>query len=145
MKASGSYSVPAERERLYRLLQDPEVLAKCMPGCDGLVQTGQDAYHMKMKLMLASISGLFDGTVRMSDQNPPGSFRLTVDGKGKIGFMKGDGLLTLTPNGASTDVGYEGAVHTGGTIASVGQRLMDTTARMIIKRFFDNLSKAAGQ
>ena len=53
--------------------------------------------------------------------------------------MKGDGLLKLTPNGSSTEVSYEGEVHAGGTIASVGQRLMDTTAKMIIKRFFDNL------
>ena len=111
----------------------------CMPGCEALVKTGDDTYQMKMKLMLASISGLFDGLVRISDQSPPGQFRLIVEGQGKIGFMKGDGLLTLTPNGSSTEVAYDGEVHAGGTIAAVGQRLMDTTSKMIIKRFFDNL------
>ena len=141
MKVSGAYSLPADQERLYRILQDPDVLAKCMPGCKALIKTGEDTYQMQMKLVLASISGLFDGSVRIADQSPPDSFRLTVEGQGKIGFMKGDGLLKLTSNGSGTQVAYDGEVHAGGTIASVGQRLMDTTAKMIIKRFFDSLSK----
>jgi carbon monoxide dehydrogenase subunit G len=86
---------------------------------------------------------LFDGKVRIADQNPPSSFRLIVEGTGKIGFMKGDGLLTLTPQDATTEVRYEGDVHVGGTIAAVGQRLIDTTSKMMIKRFFDKLASVA--
>ncbi|MCW5979001.1 MAG: carbon monoxide dehydrogenase subunit G [Bryobacteraceae bacterium] len=145
MKVAGAHAVTTDQERLYALLQNPEVLARCMPGCDSLVRTGPDTYQMRMKLVMASISGLFDGTVRIEDQNPPDSFRLVVEGRGKIGFLKGDGLLRLIPNGGSTEVAYDGEVHAGGTIANVGQRLMDTTARMIIKRFFDKLSKEAAQ
>jgi carbon monoxide dehydrogenase subunit G len=116
-----------------------------MPGCEALVKTGQDEYQMKMKMVLASVSGLFDGKVRISDQNPHEGFRLIVEGTGKIGFMKGDGLLRLSPNGSGTVVSYEGDVHVGGTIAAVGQRLMDATAKLMIKRFFDKLAgEAAG-
>jgi carbon monoxide dehydrogenase subunit G len=111
-----------------------------MPGCRSLVKVGEHEYAMKMKMMLASISGLFDGKVRIADRNFPDSFRLVVEGSGKIGFLKGDGLLQLTPNGNGTTVGYEGEVRVGGTISAVGQRLLDTTAKMMIKRFFDKLS-----
>jgi len=111
-----------------------------MPGCDALEQIGDGEYHMKMKMVLASISGLFDGKVRIADPTPPVSFRLIVEGSGKIGFMRGDGLLTLTPADNGTNVQYEGTVEVGGTIAAVGQRLLDTTSRMIIKRFFDKLN-----
>ena len=142
MKVSGTYTLPAEQERLYGILQDPEVLASCMPGCNALIKVAEDTYQVQMKLALASISGLFEGSIRIADQTPPDSFRLIVEGQGKIGFMKGDGLLKLTPNGSSTEASYEGEVHAGGTIASVGQRLMDTTAKIIIKRFFDCLAKA---
>jgi len=128
------------QERAYALLQDPVVLGKSMPGCDALEQIGEAQYHMKMKMVLASISGLFDGTVRIADQNPTTSFRLIVEGTGKIGFMKGDGLLTLVPVEGGTNVQYEGSVEVGGTIAAVGQRLLDTTSKMLIKRFFDKLS-----
>jgi uncharacterized protein len=142
MKVHGSYKLSATPDRAYAILQDPEVLARCMPGCDELVRIGEDEYRMKMKMALASISGLFDGTVRIADSDPPSSFRLVVEGKGKIGFLRGDGLLRLTPDGDGTEVGYDGEVHVGGTIAAVGQRLLDTTARMIIKKFFDKLSES---
>ena len=144
MKISGAYTVPVARDRAYSLLQDPVILAKCMPGTERLDKIGDDHYEMKMKMVIAALSGSFDGKVRIADQNPPESFRLLVEGNGKIGFMKGDGLLKLNPNGdSSTEVIFEGEVHIGGNIASVGQRLLDTTAKMLIKRFFTKFSSTA--
>ena len=71
MKISGSHSVPASRQRAYELLQDPVVLAKCMPGTDHLDKVAADEYEMKMKMAIASIGGLFAGKIRLADQNPP--------------------------------------------------------------------------
>jgi uncharacterized protein len=131
--------VKLPREKLYELLHDPDVLARCMPGCESLELVGENEYAMKMKMALASVSGLFQGKVRTADPNPPESFRLIVEGNGKIGFMKGDGLLRLVPAEDGTTVEYEGDVQVGGTIAAVGQRLIDTTAKLLIKRFFTRL------
>jgi carbon monoxide dehydrogenase subunit G len=111
-----------------------------MPGCESLEKIGDDEYRMKMKMALASLSGNFDGKVRISDQAPPESFKLLVEGSGKVGFMKGEGLLKFTARDAGTDVSYEGDVQVGGTIAAVGQRLIDGTAKMMIKRFFDKVA-----
>ena len=140
MKISGSSSLAVPVERAYALLQDPEQLARCIPGCESLENIGPDEYRMKMKMALASLSGAFDGKVRIADPNPPTSFKLIVEGTGKIGFMKGEGLLNLSANGESTDVAYEGDVQVGGTLAAVGQRLIDATAKMMIKRFFEKLA-----
>ena len=144
MKISGSHLLPVPPARAYDLLQDPAVLAKAMPGCDTLDRIGDNEFHMKMKMALASVSGLFDGKVRIADCQPHTSFRLIVEGTGKIGFMKGDGLLTLTPADGGTNVSFDGSVEVGGTIAAVGHRLLDSTARMIIKRFFEKLTAEAG-
>ncbi len=143
MKISGSYAIPAPPERAYQLLQDPDVLAKCMPGTDHLEKVGPDEYEMKMKLAIASMGGLFAGKVRLADQRPPEQFKLIVEGNGKIGFIKGEGLLNLVAQGEATEVKYDGDVQVGGTIAGVGQRLLDATAKMIIKKFFEKLSEAA--
>jgi carbon monoxide dehydrogenase subunit G len=121
-------------------MQDPAVLTKCMPGCEALEKIGPDEYSMKMKMALAAFSGAFDGKVRISNQNPPYSFRLTIEGSGKVGFMKGTGLLSFVESGEGTEVSYEGEVEVGGTIAAVGQRMIDSTAKMMIKRFFDRLA-----
>jgi uncharacterized protein len=140
LKISGSQSLPFPPEEAYRMMQDPEVLARAIPGCEGLEKTGEDEYRMKMKMAIASVSGAFEGKVRITGQTPPTSFRLTVEGTGKIGFVKGDGLLTLTPKDGATEVSYEGDAQVGGTIAAVGQRLIDMTAKMMIKKFFEKLA-----
>ena len=85
MKISGSYTLPVARERAYQMLQDPEVLAKCMPGTDRLEKIGDDEYEMKMKMVIASFSGLFSGKVRIAEPNFPQHFQLIVEGNGKVG------------------------------------------------------------
>ena len=140
MKISGSYILPLPPEEAYKRLQDPKVLAAAMPGCEELVKIGEDEYSMKMKMAMASLSGAFDGKVRITEQSPPNSFKLAVEGAGKIGFMKGQGVLTFTAKDQGTAVSYEGDVQVGGTIAAVGQRLIDATSKMMIKRFFDKVA-----
>lgn len=143
MKISGSYVLPVAPERAYQLLQDPAELARAMPGCESLEKIGPDEYRMKMKLILAALSGQFEGKVRITDQIPPTSFRLVVEGTGKIGFLKGEGLLKLSAQdgGKSTEISYDGDAQIGGTLAVVGQRLIDGTSKMMIKRFFEKLAE----
>jgi carbon monoxide dehydrogenase subunit G len=143
VKVAGGYALPVGPEQAYALLQDPAILAKCIPGCEGLDRTGDDEYAMKMKMGIASVSGRFDGKVRIADQKPPVSFRLLVEGSGKIGFMKGEGTIALSAAEGGSKVEFEGDVQVGGAIANVGQRLIETTAKMIIKRFFDKLAEEA--
>ena len=145
MKLSGDYTLLVPQERAYALLLDPVILAKCMPGCEGLDRIAENEYAMRMKMVLASVSGQFTGKVTIAEPNPPTSYRLIVEGTGKIGFMKGNGVLNLSPAGQGTNVHFDGDVQVGGTIAAVGQRLIDTTSRMLIKRFFEKLAKEAEQ
>jgi len=143
VKISGSYTLPLPIERAYAVMQDPAVLGRAIPGCEGLEKTGPDEYRMKMKMALASLSGAFEGKVRITDQAPPSSFRLVVEGTGRVGFVKGDGLLKLATVDGGTEVSYEGDAQVGGTMAAVGQRLIDGTAKMMIKKFFDRLAQEA--
>jgi carbon monoxide dehydrogenase subunit G len=143
VKISGTYTLPLPQERAYAVMQDPEVLARAIPGCESLEKTGPDEYRMKMKMALASLSGAFEGKVRITEQMPPNSFRLVVEGTGRIGFVKGDGLLKLSSVDGGTEVVYEGDAQVGGTIAAVGQRLIDGTAKTMIKKFFDKLAAEA--
>lgn len=140
MKISGSQTLPFPPDQTYALMQDPEALARAIPGCESLERIGDNEYRMKMKMALAAFSGAFDGKVRISEQQPPSSFRLDVEGSGKAGFLKGGGVLKLEPSGSETVVNYEGEVQVGGTIAAVGQRLIEGTARSMIRRFFEKLA-----
>jgi len=140
LKISGSHKLPFPPEQSYSMLQDPDVLARTIPGCESLEKIGENEYGMKMKMALAAVSGAFEGKVRIADQTPPLSFRLIVEGAGKIGFVKGDGLLKFSPDADGTEVAYDGDVQVGGTIAAVGQRLIDMTSKAMIKKFFEKLA-----
>lgn len=142
MKITGTYTLPVPVEKAYTALQDPALLCQTMPGCESLDKIGPDEYAMKMKMAMAVIAGNFDGKVKIADQNPHTSFKLIVEGQGKIGFMKGTGAIQLKPiDEKSTEVIYDGDVQVGGTIASVGSRLVETTSKMMIKKFFDRMSE----
>jgi carbon monoxide dehydrogenase subunit G len=143
VKISGSYALALPRESAYQIMQDPEILARAIPGCESLEKIGPDEYRMKMKMALASLSGAFEGKVRIMEQTPPESFRLVVEGSGRVGFVKGDGVLKLSPVEGGTEVSYEGDAQVGGTMAAVGQRLIDGTAKMMIKKFFERLAAEA--
>ena len=142
MKLKGNRSLSAPRQQVWDALLDPEVLARTLPGCKSLNTVGPDEYRMNMALAISSVKGLFDGKVRIEDQQPPESYHLSVEGRGKIGFINGGGSFRLIETGAATtEIEYEGDIKIGGTIASVGQRLMDMTSKMMIKRFFAALEK----
>lgn len=140
MKISGTQFIDLTPEEAYRRMQDPKVLAACIPGCESLEETGPDEYRMKMKMALASLSGAFEGRVRIVDRNPPTGFKLIVEGTGKLGFMKGEGTLSFAPSLAGANVSYDGDAQVGGTLAAVGQRLIDSTAKMLIKKFFEKIA-----
>ena len=148
MKVQGEYSLPLEQQAAWDLLLDTAVLARAMPGCQSLIPIGPDEYEMKMKVAVSSIQGLFAGKIRIADKNPPGSYRLLIESQGKLGFVRGDGVLALSGQTGSTRVSFAGEVQVGGLIASVGERMLDMTTKMMIKRFFSALAgeaEASGQ
>ncbi len=146
MKIKGQHKLAAPRQKVWEALLDPEVLARTLPGCESLDPIGENQYKMKMKLALAAVQGLFDGKVSLEDTQPPESYRLLVEGTGKVGFVNGSGQFRIEEAGAGeTLVHYEGDIRVGGMIASVGQRLMDMTSKMMIRKFFTELSKVLAE
>jgi len=141
MKIEGSQAVAAPRQRVYELLTDPVALAKLMPGCEKLEPVGKDTYSVKMKLGIAALSGSYQGTVKLSDQKPPESLRLSVQARAPGGIAEGSGTLKLEEKAGKTTVRYAGEVKVSGMLASVGQRLLDSAAKMVIGQFFKNLEK----
>jgi carbon monoxide dehydrogenase subunit G len=146
VKIEGRARIAAPRDEVWNFLDDPQRLAKCLPGCENLEPDGVDRYKMSLKFGIAAITGKFAGSVSLTEKTPPSSMRMQVDGKGAPGFMKGQGRLTLTEAAGGTDVSYEGEAHVGGLIASVGSRLIEASAKKIIQQFFECAQKqlAAG-
>lgn len=136
MKMDGTHSLKAPRERVWKLLNDAEVLKRCIPGCERLEMTGEDSFDTTLNVGVGAISGVYNGKVKIQDRQPPESYKMVVEGKGKPGFVKGTGVLQLSEQDGSTTVAYSGDVQVGGTIASVGQRMLQGAAKMMVGQFF---------
>ena len=136
MDITGSYTFNAPPDRVWTLLMDPQVIAACIPGCEGFEPAGEDRYRARLTVGLAAITGTYDGHIVLTDKVPPSSYRLTADGQGRPGFVKGDSAITLRAEGAGTIVDVKGTVQTGGPIARLGQRLVAGVAKMMMDRFF---------
>jgi uncharacterized protein len=143
VKLEGSHQIEASRERVYQSLVNPEVLQRCIPGCEKLEKTGENVFAATIKTGVGSIKGVFNGTARLEDLREPEHLRIVVDGKGAPGFLKGSGDLDLAQDGNFTKVNYSGDVQVGGTIASVGQRMIQSTAKMMATQFFTALGAEA--
>ena len=140
MKIARSYLLPGTPEQVWELLNDPERLVKCLPGCERLEPDGPDRYKVALRIAVAAISGKYAGWVELSEKNPPKSMRMRLEGKGVPGFMKGEGRLELADKHGQTDVRYTGEAQVGGMIAAVGQRMIEAVARRIIQQFFESVA-----
>lgn len=143
MKLEGNYPIKAPREKVWMLLTDPVVLCRCIPGCQKLDAVGEDVYHATLMVGLASIKGVYTGSVKIVDKTPPSHHKMLIEGKGPQGFVKGEGGIALQEQSGETLVSYTGDIQVGGTIASVGQRMLQSSAKMMANQFFTAIAAEA--
>src|SRR5712671_6665600 len=85
MKIEGTQKLHAPRERVFSALADPEILQRCIPGCESLEKTGENIYAATLKAGVGAIKGKFKGAVRLEDMRPSDHYRIVVEGKGGAG------------------------------------------------------------
>lgn len=145
MKIEGTHEIQAPREVVYHALTDPQILQRCIPGCEALEKTAENTYIATMKAGVGSVKGTFKGNVRLEDMQAPIHYRMIVDGKGPPGFVKGTGIFNLEERNGGTAIAYEGEMKVGGVIASVGQRMIEAAAKMLAAHFFKTLDNEIGR
>jgi carbon monoxide dehydrogenase subunit G len=143
MKIEGTQELRAPRDRVYAATIDPAVLARTIPGCEKLELTGDNTYSVTLRAGVGSIKGLFTGNVRLQEIHPPEHYKIVVDGKGQPGFLKGSGVIDLAERDSVTEIRYSGEVQVGGTIAGVGQRMIEGAAKMMASQFFTAIESEA--
>ena len=139
MKIEGTQKLHALREQVYSSLTDPNILQRCIPGCESLEKTADDTYAAILKAGVGSIKGKFKGEVRLEDMRPQDHYRIVVEGKGALGFAKGSADFDLEEKDGETAIKYSGELQIGGTIAGVGQRMIEAAAKMMAAKFFTAL------
>jgi carbon monoxide dehydrogenase subunit G len=133
VKISGQYTINATQTQVWTALNDIEVLARVVPGCESLAEVGENQFEGTIKIGIAGIKGVYSGKIRLEDVIPPTSYKLVAAGKGSNGVVDGVGFVELEPlEGGKTNLKYSGEAQIGGMLASVGQRLIDGASKQLI-------------
>ena len=141
MEQTGEYAIQAPRERVWEALNDPEVLRRCIDGCQRFDSIGDDRYATEVMAKVGPVRATFKGTVALVDINPPESYGLELAvNSGAAGFGKGTASVTLTETAEGTLLKYTAAGTVGGKLAQIGQRLIDVAARKTADGFFETFA-----
>ncbi len=142
MEYEGEYLLPANREVVWDLLMNPDVLARATPGIQNLEPMDEPGkYRAHYDVRLGSVAGKFEGFFHVKDVVEGESFTLQVYVKGSPGTMDVVGKIVLEPDGEGTLVRYSGKAKATDKLAKFGQRVLKSSARMFTRQFFKKLEK----
>ena len=144
MNMAGTIELPADRASVWAALNDPDVLKRCIPGCQGLERSAEGGFAAVAKLSVGPVKATFKGFVRLSDIDEPNGYTISGDGQGGIaGFAKGSARVRLAeaPEGGGTVLSYDVEAYPGGKIAQLGSRLLNSVAARYAGEFFAKLAR----
>jgi uncharacterized protein len=124
---------------VWRVLNDPDVLARAIPGCSGFERLPDSRFATTLTVVVGPVRGVYEGTVEYRDVEPPNRCSITVQGRGDQGTIAGTGAISLAPAGEGTAVAYEGSFKITGRVATVGQRMVPGVSRRLIVDTLRNL------
>ena len=134
MKITGKSTIDAPRDQVWAALNDIEVLARIVPGCERLEQIGENEFEGRVKIGIQSIKGTYNGKIRLEDIQPPHHYKLVASGRSPSGVVDGSGAVDLEEQDGKTLLTYSGDAQIGGTLASVGQRLIEGASKQMINQ-----------
>lgn len=143
MIIDGEFTFAAPRETIWRLLRDPEVLVKAMPGAKRLDDLGDGRYEGILRIGVGPVTAAeWALSVVLSDEVEPESYVMQVDSKGPLGFTRGNAQVDLDEQeGPATRMRYHADLQIGGRVAGVGQRLIDQVAKLMTRQGLEALNR----
>ena len=145
MDMSGERQIAASRTAVWAALNDPEILRQCIPGCESLEKQSATEMTARVKLQIGPVRATFNGKVRLSDLDPPNSYRITGEGSGGVaGYAKGGANVALSDAVGGTLMRYDVKADVGGKLAQLGGRLIDSTSKKLADEFFEKFSTLVG-
>jgi carbon monoxide dehydrogenase subunit G len=143
MTMNGEVQLAANREVVWAKLNDPEVLKSCIPGCEMLQMNSDNEFQAIATVKVGPVKARWKGKVRLTDLDPPNSYRISGEGEGGVaGFAKGGALVSLADKEGGTLLTYNVEAQIGGKLAQLGQRLINSAAKKTADDFFKKFGEA---
>jgi len=136
MKLVGSYDLNTNKETVWKALNNPDILKKCIPGCDSFDKENLTTFNATATNQIGPMNSTFVGTVKLSNIKENESYTLSGEGNSSVGFASGEADVKLIESNGITTLTYEVNINVGGKIAQLGSRLIDGVAKKMADYFF---------
>ena len=136
MKLVGSYKLKVKKEIVWNALNDPEILKKCIPGCDSFERENNNTFNASATNQIGPMNATFSGNVKLSNIEENVSYTLSGEGQSSVGFANGSANVKITETNGVTTLAYEVNIDVGGKIAQLGSRLIDGVGKKMSDYFF---------
>ena len=136
MKISGSFKLNGKKEQVWKALNDPNILKKCIPGCESFDKESDTVFKVTATNQIGPMNATFAGTVTLSNIQENQSYIISGEGQSSVGFANGNANVKLTEENGLTTLSYEVDVNVGGKIAQLGSRLINGVAKKMSDYFF---------
>ena len=146
MNLNDEVRIAAPRDVVRTMLLDPDVLARCIPGCEEMHKLSDEDYQAVVVLKVGPVKAHFTGEVHVAVGNDP--YEIILNGKGAggvAGFAKAEATANLISEGKDTLLSYAVTADVGGRLAQLGSRLIVSTAKKLAEIFFRNFSNEVSQ
>lgn len=143
MNIQGEQRLALARTEVWRALNDPAVLKRCLPGCDTFEADGADAFRVAMVAAVGPVKARFTGRLRLSQVQAPSGYTLQFEGSGGVaGFGSGQARVHLQDDGPGhTRLVYDAQAQVGGRLSQVGARLIEGVTRRMADDFFARFAR----
>ena len=136
MKLAGSYKLNVKKEVVWKALNDPNILKRCIPGCETFVKDSSNTFNATATNQIGPMNATFSGKVTLTNIQENQSYTLSGEGQSSVGFANGSADVKLIEENGMTTLAYEVNVNVGGKIAQLGSRLIDGVAKKMSDYFF---------
>ena len=146
LEFSGAPEITAPRDRVWQRLMDPHFVAESAPGVESVEVIDPTHFKVISGFGVGSIKVRFSMDVELFDVVPGRSARMRVRGKAPGSAL--DVLSRLEIEDAGRDevrLNWSATSEISGSIAGVGARLMEGTARKLTGLFWTDFARRVSQ
>jgi carbon monoxide dehydrogenase subunit G len=138
---SGSSEITAPRERVWERLMDPEFVAASGPGVESVEPVDSTHFKVVSGLGLGIVKVRFTLDVELSDVVPPERLRMAARGRAPGSNVDVLSDVRLEAAGNRTRLHWMATTTFSGTVASIGGRLLEGTARRLTEQFWNDFAR----
>lgn len=138
MKIDDTFQVAAPIERVWDAITDPDIVAPCVPGCEGVEVLSPTAYRAAVKVQVGPIKAKFNVDVEITAEDRPRSLTSVTRGEegGRASNVRAENVLELEAVGPQeTKVHYSSDVSVTGRLAKFGLGIMKKKAKALGEDF----------